>query len=79
MSVNDLIDSTGGQNKFIRFKQWFRANGGFARYINFPVYFEPGNYLGMSAEKQIAPNTVILAVPKTLTIGITTVKDSELK
>ncbi len=53
------------QDKYKLFFDWFKANGG--KYsedlIQYPAYFQPGNYTGVLAKADIPARQVIMATP----------------
>lgn len=57
--------------------KWFLKHGGSHNSISY-ARFQPNNYIGIAAASDIKMNTIILAVPKSLIIGISTVKASPL-
>lgn len=65
------------EEKHHRFVKWFLQHGGSHNSINY-ARFQPNNYIGIAAASDIKMNTIILAVPKSLVIGISTVKASPL-
>jgi hypothetical protein len=62
----------------VKFLRWFIANGGYMRDIKYDR-FQPTDYLGIAAEREIKKNTVIMGVPKRIIIGIDRVRESELQ
>lgn len=68
------------QSKFKIFIQWFCKNGGkySSEELIFPAIFQPGSYLGVAAANNIKKNKVVLAVPQSIIISLTRVKNSQL-
>lgn len=68
------------QQVYRRFVEWFTKNGGLmAPELTFPALFQPGEYLGLLAGRDIKINKVVLAVPQHLIITLSKVRNSELK
>lgn len=68
------------ENKAQLFLKWFQENGGKyeEQMIQYPVFYQPGNYPGVGATAIIPRNKVIVAIPFSLIITVNRVKE-ELK
>lgn len=66
-----------GEGREKRFIEWFLSNGGLFRGVK-QARFEPNSYTGIAADEDIPKNTIVIAVPKNLIIGVERVRSSEL-
>ena len=64
------------QDKYRLFLEWFKANGGVYEEaaISYPVFYQPGNYVGVGAIANIPKNKVIVAIPFHLIITVNRAK-----
>lgn len=72
------MDSNAYIDRYQIFLNWFVKNRGCFSHIQYPAFFEPTNYIGLAASEDIPRNTVIMAVPKAMIIGIDKVRQSEI-